>query len=217
MSGELCQLASDWDGTVPEGGFMVDEKIDGWRAIYFPGRDGIWRLWTRNGMRLEGVDHILHRLAMLNQLGPQAYMLDGEIQVDGTLEATKAWFEKGWRTGGNRGVLHLFDICPIDAWRAGGWHKPQVERKELLKSLIADIPNDWEWREGSRGADERDCVRFLPDQWLLDQADVYAEVQRVWDAGGEGLMIKDAEAPYWRERNRYWQKCKLLNWKKWIR
>lgn len=50
----LCHLAADWRGDVPAGGWLVEQKWDGWRCLYFRGIDGQPRLWTRQGMPIDG-------------------------------------------------------------------------------------------------------------------------------------------------------------------
>lgn len=192
---------------------MAEQKIDGWRALYFRGHDGRPRLWTRNGRRIEGVGHILHHLQHLEQIAGEPLMIDGEFQVDGALAATKLWCERGWKIGGVAGVFHAFDCLPAMVWRAGGGDTPLYARKRQLAELIsasaADAAFQWEWRAGSHGCDgERSPVGLLADDWLADADDVRAEARRVWAAGGEGLMLKDAEATYRLNRNASWLKVK---------
>jgi ATP-dependent DNA ligase len=210
MSG-LCHLASDWHGGIPAFGLMAEPKIDGWRCLFFPGTDGITRLWSRQGMPLEGADHILSRLARMQDAAGEALFIDGEIQVDGTLAATKHWFETGWRTGGDRGVFHAFDVLTYREWRAGGSDRPLYARKARLRALLdasEEADDGWTWREGSRGAEPPAAVRIVDDGWCFDAADVLAEARRVWVDGGEGLVLKDAEAPYRRKRSPAWLKVK---------
>jgi len=59
-------------------------------------------------------------------------------------------------------------------------------------------------------------VQILADGWAADGRDVVDEAQRVWAAGGEGLMVKDAESPYWRTRSACWQKVKHENAHTWM-
>jgi hypothetical protein len=48
---------------------------------------------------------------------------DGEFQVDGALKSTPAHFgSRGPR--GDAGVLHLFDMLPLDDWRADRCKEP---------------------------------------------------------------------------------------------
>ena len=207
---QLCQLAGDWRGTIPTGGVMVEQKIDGWRGLRFPGIDGKVRLWTRNGMPIEGVGHILYQLERMERAAGEPVMFDGEFQVDGTLAATKHWCESGWKLGGEAGIYHLFDAMPLSAWQAGGDPTPLYQRKAWLKSLVeATAEPDWEWRPGSRGRDEgATSVVLIDDVWCETAADVADAARRIWAEGGEGVMVKDAEAPYQRGRNSAWLKVK---------
>ena len=216
---QLCQLATDWRGIVLAVGTMWEEKFDGWRACRFPGVDGKVRLWTRNGHPIGGIEHILYRLALMERVAGEPMFFDGEFQVDGTLEATKAWCERGWKYGGEAGVFHAFDALTLGEWCAGGSDMPLIDRKARLRDLAhaveADPALSWEWRPGSRGRDESGAVRVVADGWAFDEAQVVEEAGRIWARGGEGLMLKDAESPYRRTRSHAWQKVKEENRRKW--
>ena len=210
----LCALASDWRGDVPTGGLMTEVKVDGWRALRFPGITGKVRLWSRNGMPIEGTEHILHRLALMERVAGEPMMFDGEFQVDGSLAAAKAWCERGWKIGGEAGTFFAFDMMPLRAWREGGCSTPLYGRKRRLVALARAVDEDpalsWEWRPGSRGRDEASptAVQLVEDGWAFDAGDVLDAARRVWADGGEGIMCKDAEAPYRRCRSASWQKVK---------
>lgn len=214
---QLVQLAADWRGTLPEGGVMAERKIDGWRAARFPGITGVTRLWSRNGMPFNGVDHILYRLAQIERVAGVPLFFDGEFQVDGTLDATKRWCESGWKMGGETGIHHLFDAMPLADWKAGGCDTPLFERKAALARWIKVAEADqWEWRPGRRGRDEGATpVVLIEDEWCASPREVMYLARRVWAAGGEGLMLKRWDSPYRRNRNDAWQKVKAENKHKW--
>lgn len=217
MSNQLCQLAQDWTGSLPPGGAMAEQKIDGWRAARFAGIDGVNRLWTRGGIPIEGVGHILHYLARMEREAGEPLFIDGELVVDGTLAATKRWVESGWRQGGEAGHFHAFDCMTHEEWKAGGDPTPLYQRKARLKALVeACAEPEWDWRPGSKGRDEGAIpVSLVEDEWVFGAADVIEAARRVWAAGGEGLMLKDAEAPYQRKRSGAWLKVKQCNISKW--
>ena len=158
MSDHLCQLATDWRGSIPDAGWMAEPKVAGFRALWLPGLDGKARLWTRNGMPIEGVPHIAYRLLQMEEAAGRPIMFDGEFRVDGTLAATKRWCERGWKFGGEAGRLYLFDAMPVEQWRDGGCDVPAVMRKNWLQELWQVVENDpdlsWEWLPGSFGRDE---------------------------------------------------------------
>jgi ATP-dependent DNA ligase len=210
---ELCQLAGVWDfATVPQGGCMAETKVDGWRALYLLDWQGKRGLFTRNGHRINGVGHILHRLALIEQCAGTPLVFDGEYQVNGCLSATKTWCERGWKTGQEAGTLHLFDAMPLADWKAGGSSAPLYQRKAALARWVEQAdqaPLAWEWRAGTRGKEPAgDAVTMVQDEWCGSVADVMALARRVWMAGGEGLMLKDAESNYIRERSPAWLKVK---------
>lgn len=202
------------------GGMMAEEKVDGLRAMWFAGIDGKKRLWSRNGIPICGTDHIQHYLALMERVAGCPLFIDGEFQVDGTLSASKAWFERGHKFGGEAGVLHIFDVLPFTEWKRGGSDMPLHERKSWLerlhRSVIEDPALSWEWRPGSHGRDEGATpVILLRDEWVFSEADALDMTRRVWAKGGEGCVVKDAESPYHRGRNRHWLKAKAENWHKW--
>jgi ATP-dependent DNA ligase len=211
---ELCQLAGTWDRrTVPDGGVMAELKVDGWRALRFPGIDRQNRLWTRGGHAIEGTGHILHRLALMERAAGEPMVFDGEFQVGGTLAATKAWCESGWKGGGEAGQLFAFDCLPLADWEAGRCDVPLIQRKARLVELLAasyTLPDDWEWRQGRRGDEPDTPIVVIADTWLETPADVLDEAGRVWAADREGLMLKRAESVYVRARSNDWMKVKKV-------
>jgi len=206
-------LAGRWAGVLPEGGAMVERKLDGFRCLFFRGLDRQPGLWTRGGMPMPGASHILARLLEIEAAIGGQHFIDGEFVVDGTLAATKAHYERGWRLG-DAGVFHAFDAVPFADWERGQSDIPLHERKAALARAIAATAPDasaWEWREGSRGAGHGvDPVELVADTWALDAADVEAEAQFAWAAGHEGVVAKDASAGYVRARSNAWLKLKRV-------
>lgn len=209
---EIVHLAGTWNfRTIAPGGCMAEQKVDGWRAACILDRSGRPVLMTRNGVPIEGAGHILHRLALIEKAYGCPLMFDGEFQVGGTLSATKAWCERGWKAGGEAGVYYLFDAVPLDEWASGGTDTPLYRRKDLLARAIEAVDADgvsWEWRERSYGRDDPHCVRLLPDEWVSDAPEAMAFANRMWAQGLEGAMLKDAEAGYKRKRTKAWLKVK---------
>lgn len=215
MPDSLCQLVQDWHGDLPPEGTFFEEKYEGWRCLWFRGVDGKARLWSKNGMPLEGLDHIAYRLSLFEQAAGQPLFLDGELQVDGSLALTKHWLETGWRKGGAKGTLYLFDALPDPDWRTGKSDQPLIERKAWLTDLGRKVDLDpdyaWDWRPGSRGGDDPTCVQVLPDSWAWNTSDVLDAAKRAWASGKEGLVLKDAEAPYRRGRSRAWRRVTVAS------
>lgn len=224
---QLCQLVGNWDGHTLPYGAVIEQKVDAWRALYIRDWQGKPGLYTRNGMPIEGVGHILHACEAMERHAGEPLMLDGEFCVgDGpdTLAATKRWCEAGWKQGGEAGTFHAFDVMPFADWQRGGTDTPWIERKERLIALGLSVETDasyqWEWRAGSRGRDEgRQAVRVVPhrDAWTID--DVFEAAGAMWAAGLEGVVVKDLWAPYRRQRVQHWAKVgrpwrDKMNWKR---
>lgn len=207
----LSQLASEWKGTL-SGLCIAEQKVDGWRALYLRDHQGKPALFTRNGMTIPGVEHIAHQLAAFERHAGQRLFIDGEYCVgDGpdTLATTKRWVESGHKFGGTAGTFYAFDCLPYDDWYRGGTDTPWFERKARLEQLALSVASDadhaWTWRAGSRG-DEPNPVRVVPhvDLWCVD--DALQLVSEFWRAGLEGAVLKDAQAPYVRQRSNAWAK-----------
>ena len=199
---------------------MLELKHDGFRCLWFRGIDGKPRLWSRNGMPIEGCDHIAYHLSQLEKVAGGPLFVDGELVVDGTLAATKRWVETDWRKGGERGLFHAFDVLPFADWQRGGGDMPLYARKARLVELAGAVLNDpalsWEYRPGSRGDDSwRTAVQVVEDEWAFSASYVIEAARRIWAAGGEGVVVKDAEAPYVRSRTSAWLKVKQENQHKW--
>lgn len=217
---QLCQLASDFRGTVLPHGMMAEEKRNGWRGIVLTGIDGIRRMFTRNGQWIEGTGHILYFLAHMERAAGEPMVFDGEFQVENSLDATKRWAESGHKLGGEAGHFYLFDCLPLSAWKAGGDPTPLFQRKARMQALYQAVIEDealaWEFRPGSRGDDGwLRSVSVLPDEWVFGAQDALRAAQTIWAAGGEGVMLKDADSPYQRNRNGHWLKLKQENAHKW--
>jgi ATP-dependent DNA ligase len=217
---ELCQLASDFRGRILPHGMMLEQKIDGVRGLVFQGIDGITRMFTRKGYIVEGTAHILYLLSHMERLAGEPMVWDGEFQVDGCLEATERWANDGWKQGREAGHFHLFDCLPFSAWQRGGDPTPLFQRKAKLqalhKAVIEDEDLQWEFRPGSRGDDGwLRSVSILPDTWVVDPYGALSEARRIWAEGGEGVVLKDAEAPYLRQRNAHFLKMTRENALKW--
>ena len=210
----LSQLCGTWDGRTIPPGAVAELKHDGWRGLYLRDHTGKPGLWTRNGVPIEGVGHILHALEAFERHAGERLFIDGEFCVgDGpdTLASTKAWCERGWKAGGEAGTFYAFDCLPYADWMRGGSETPWIARKERLQALALAVETDadhaWTWRPGSRGRDEgANPVRVVPHRevWCFD--DVIEAAGAMWDAGLEGIVLKDRWAPYERKRTGHWLK-----------
>ena len=213
---QLAQLASDWRGHVLPHGMMAETKFDGFRCLRFKDIEGKPRLWTRNGIPIEGCDHIAYRLDLIEAQAGEPLFIDGELVVDGSLAATKHWVETGHKFGGEKGEFYAFDVIPYRDWQRGRCDTPLYQRKAMLKSLIESADDPWEWRAGSRGRDEGATpVHYVEDEWVFGADHALSVARQRWAENLEGVMLKDPESIYVRGRNTSWMKVKRENVHKW--
>lgn len=209
---ELVQLVGEYRGALPPGQWVAQQKRDGWRMAWFRGIDGKPRLWTRNGLPIEGAAHIAARCLAMEEEAGELLMLDGEFQVGGTLLATKAWCERAWNLGGCNGTFFAFDCLSFAQWQAGGSDDLWLERQKRLHSLVdatETLSREPGWVSGATGepVPER-YMQALPGELVSSHAGVVRAAEEIWAAGGEGLVLKRIDSPYRRNRTSMWLKVK---------
>ena len=206
---ELVQLAGDWRGGVPDHGTWIEQKHDGVRTAWIGGR-----LVTREGMEIGGAAHIAHRIRIIGAASGRPVFLDGEF-IASDYRATLRHIGQGARAP-EAGTLHLFDCLWADEWEADDCDRPLYDRRKMLEHLVAAgeaHPLSWEYRPGTHGREpDAPPLSLVATHWCADQGDVEAFTASVWASGGEGAMLKDAEAPYRRNRSRAWLKYKRAGW-----
>jgi bifunctional non-homologous end joining protein LigD len=182
------QLATAVDSVPATGEWLTELKFDGYRIVAHVDRKRA-RCFTRSGHdwshRMPAVVEALAGLAL------QDSWLDGElVAVDERGMPQFQRLQQALDPGtGEAPVLLVFDAMRLLG--ADLRDKPQRERKRLLQQALASLP-----REGS--------VR------LVDFVDDESEALRAQacEQGFEGVILKDAGAPYESGRNRAWLKLK---------
>ncbi|MMZ43612.1 DNA ligase [compost metagenome] len=166
--------------------FVVNPKMDGYRYLGFNYGDGRVEGRSRNGNLIEGYDGIEEALSKL----PSGYVYDGEVMDrDGTFSGTqKSAFKKA---KGKDGVLHIFDMVPIEEFEAGKGSTPYELRLNRLYGLEGQVEESpyltlvpFVQSESSlfEGRDTDEVVTELHDSYVMQ--------------GYEGAMVKDLDAPY---------------------
>jgi bifunctional non-homologous end joining protein LigD len=179
------QLASVADDP-PKGNDWVSEiKFDGYRLLCWLDRGNV-RLMTRNG--LDWTDRLPAVARAIKGLRADTALVDGElVAVDQQGASSFPKLQAALSAGRDGSLyLHLFDLLHLDGWDLR--ECALLERKRLLGEL-----NDW-----------RGMLRFSDHQVgraaeLLNQAR---------SRGLEGIICKEANAPYRAGRGRSWLKVK---------
>ena len=213
-----CQLATNSENRPEMKGIKrLEPKLDGVRvllvAIYNDAGEVVTTCYSRNGKIFENFFHIekqvmenftkLVRATANTQfsrsLTPEGFVFDGEV-IGNSFQELMRQARRKENVQAEDSVFNIFDIIPLRDFRHGHWNAQLSKRISLLEAMrpvIDDMPN----------------VELLPHIMVdldtaagRDQLDRYAKDQV--NAGFEGIMIKDVDAPYECKRNTFWMKWK---------
>lgn len=208
-----CQLATNSEGRPEMKGIKrLEPKLDGVRVLMtvIPGDDGDVTVLSlsRNGKLFENFGHIEDQIRnnftkiirKAHAIGlEQGFVLDGEV-IGNTFQELMRQARRKENVQATDSVFNIFDIVPLADFRRGHWnaqlHK-RISFLERLQGIIEDMPN----------------VELLPHIMVdLDTAEgrdvLHRYAKDQVNAGFEGIMIKDVNAPYECKRNTFWMKWK---------
>jgi len=208
-----CQLAKDAGDHEAKlkGRKLLDYKLDGVRVIAvlkrIHGIDGhgndisfmMVTLHSRNGKIFENFGHIEHQLTKAAQDFESDWILDGEI-TSASFQDLMTQVHRKRNADASDAVFNVFDAIPYDDFEKGICRDPQHQRSYNLRGLFghfADCPNIKRLDYWEADLDTEEGRTKLDD--MRDKA---AEL------GLEGVMVKDANAPYECKRTASWLKIK---------
>lgn len=208
-----CQLATNSEGRPEMRGIKrLEPKLDGVRVLMMviPSDSGVTVIsFSRNGKVFENFTHIeeqvsLNWLKMVRQTKmakqlSDGFVLDGEV-IGNTFQELMRQARRKDNVQADDSVFNIFDIVPLADFRRGHWNAQLSKRIEVLEAMRSVI-------------DTMANVELLPHIMVdldtaagKDQLMRYAKDQV--NAGFEGIMIKDVDAPYECKRNTFWMKWK---------
>ncbi len=176
----------------PKGDNWLHEiKFDGYRTIALID-DGKVRLITRGGH--DWTKRYGDLPDAFAQLPCKQAVIDGEIVVldEKGISRFSALQEALAEGAGNKLVYYAFDLIHLDGWDLQ--KTPLARRKQLLAQLLTGH------------ATGRSAIQ-LSDHVSGDGAALY---ERACELGLEGIVSKDATAPYLQKRTHSWLKTKAL-------
>jgi bifunctional non-homologous end joining protein LigD len=183
------QLATLVD-KAPEGTEWLHEiKLDGYRLLGFVS-GGLPRLRTRNGK--DWTESFPTLAAALENLKAKDAVLDMEaVVVDGEGKSSFQALQAALGDGGNAGKItaYVFDLLHLDGKDLTGL--PLTERKEKLQALLKKTRQDTAFRYSEHIAGQG--------------AEMFATA---CEKGLEGIISKQANAPYRAGRQKAWLKIK---------
>jgi DNA ligase-1 len=193
----------------------LEPKLDGVRVLLtvIPSDSGLTTIcFSRNGKQFENFQHIeeqvrdnflkLCRAAKGTDQGramANGVVFDGEV-IGNTFQELMRQARRKTDVQAEDSVFNIFDVIPLQEFREGHWNAQLNQRIQLLEAMrpvIDTMPN----------------VELLPHIMVdldtaagKDQLERYAKDQV--NAGFEGIMIKNVDAPYECKRNTFWMKWK---------
>jgi len=212
-----CQLATNSEGR-PEmkGNKRLEPKLDGVRALFTvilsDFGDTTVMCFSRNGKVFENFTHIedqirenwVKMVRATNKVDQgrslvNGFVLDGEV-IGHTFQELMRQARRKDNVQAEDSVFNIFDIIPLQDFRRGHWNAQLSKRIDLLDAMrpvIENMPN----------------VELLPHIMVdLDTAAGKDQLERYAkdnvNAGFEGIMIKEMNAPYICKRSTDWMKWK---------
>jgi len=211
-----CQLATNSEGR-PEmkGTKRLEPKLDGVRVLMtvIPSDFGVTVIsYSRNGKLFENFTHIEEQISLNWTTMVRAcagvdqgrslvdgFVLDGEV-IGNTFQELMRQARRKSDVQADDSVFNIFDIIPLQDFRRGHWNAQLKKRIALLDNMrpvIHNLPN----------------VELLPHIMVdLDTAAGKDQLERYAkdnvNAGFEGIMIKNMDAPYLCKRSTDWMKWK---------
>ncbi|WP_018235530.1 DNA ligase D [Ensifer sp. BR816] len=165
--------------------WLNEAKFDGYRLMAAVG-GGTARCYTRNG--LDWTEKFPAIAAALSELDCGSALIDGEVVALADEGSSFSALQKALRTGAST-RFYAFDLIELDGKDLS--RKPLLERKEKLKALLGSLGTTAtvQFSEHIRGNGEHVLAAMCK-------------------AGQEGIIAKEAKAPYRSGRTRSWLKVK---------
>jgi len=178
----------------------IDPKLDGMRLTTVLDVDvGTVRMFSRNGKENTNFSNITTALEKLLPKLPGNLVLDGEIVSDNFQQLmTQANRKENVDT--DDAHYALFDVLSLEDFEAGVCQTGQMDRQQVLADLQPILR---EISDGKIYVIPKLLVDLDTDAGKKKMREFY---QETLDAGYEGIMVKDVDAPYECKRTRWWLK-----------
>ena len=197
-----CMLAHDGANHEKKitGKKLLEPKLDGVRVItVINAENKTVSMYSRNGKALENFGHITTAIEANIELFERSIILDGEM-VSSSFQALMKQVHRKSDVQSEDARLMLFDIIPLSEFQRGESVLGQRRRSNLLRGMKAVF-------------DKVGSIDVIP-QKEVDLESYVGELEfkqynkDAIEAGFEGIMIKDIDAPYECKRSVSWLKMK---------
>lgn len=212
-----CQLATNSEGRPEMKGMKrLEPKLDGVRALFMvkPGDDGSFSVvcYSRNGKIFDNFGHIETQISEIaskiikvcagvdqGRSLKEGFVFDGEV-IGNTFQELMRQARRKTDVQADDSVLNVFDIIPLADFLRGHWNaqlKKRIALLDAMRPVIDSVAN----------------IELLPHIMVdLDTAAGKDQLERYAkdnvNAGFEGIMIKNMDAPYICKRSTDWMKWK---------
>lgn len=218
----LAEKAPEFKHLIDGFSWIGSYKEDGNRRILVK-QNGTCKIYTRTGLPDEGLTEIEESAAIL----PDNSVYDGEIVKIGEYETSgdtrRATASEANKKGEKTGMkLRLFDMLPYTDFIAGQSKDASIYRKAMLHGMFRDTESLRNLGYGDddikqvldvthvEGIDKVTNIDVLNITGVYKDYDAAVkDAEKIWAAGGEGIMLLRADAPYELKRTRTLLKLKL--------
>lgn len=197
-----CMLAHDGANHEKKikGKKLLEPKLDGVRDItIIDVESGTVTQYTRNGKVLENFSHITTALQNHIDLFDRSVVIDGEI-VSSSFQALMKQVHRKDDVQAADARLMAFDILPLSEFKRGKSALGQRRRSNLLRSMKPIFD-----KVGSIDIIQQEEVDL---DTLVGEMQFKQFNKDAIEAGFEGIMVKDVDAPYECKRSVSWLKIK---------
>lgn len=198
-----CQLSHDSANheTKLTGKKIVEPKLDGVRCLtVIDYENRTVTQYTRNGKVLENFGHITDYLAGFIEEFGRSYCIDGEI-MSSNFQALMREVHRKHDVKASDAVLNVFDIVPLVEFKKGKSVMGQKRRSAFLRENFSKIFAD------------SGFINIVPQREFdldvfTDEIEFRDYMREMVEAGYEGVMLKEPNAPYQCKRSTDWLKMK---------
>lgn len=194
----LAKKFEDEEHKVKGKEFVITEKLDGMRTIMIV-ENGNVTFFSRQGQPITGLVEIIRDAVSLPD-----NVYDGELLIANAddykdREVLQETLKIARKDGEKRGlVLHLFDMIPIEEFKAGESKATYRKRKEELSFIVEKLDSPY--------------IKVVPNLYVGKDLDVIPKLlEEMNRKGKEGLMLNVSDGKYQCKRTDVLSKIKSMN------
>lgn len=194
----LAKKFEDEEHKVKGKEFVITEKLDGMRTIMIV-ENGNVTFFSRQGQPITGLVEIIRDAVSLPD-----NVYDGELLIANAddykdREVLQETLKIARKDGEKRGlVLHLFDMIPIEEFKAGESKATYRKRKEELSFIVEKLGSPY--------------IKVVPNLYVGKDLDVIPKLlEEMNRKGKEGLMLNVSDGKYQCKRTDVLLKIKSMN------